>query len=191
MEIGNRVAHLIRLGTIDSVDQTGSAPLLQIQKSPYEIHPGIPHFQHFGFASIPLKSAEVLTVQQSGDNNKSVSVATRDLSVPGWNGMLPGDSKIYDNGGDSIWLSQGKIYVVATTEVIVTAPTVNIVASSSVNITSPTVNMSGNLVVQGNITDTAASQSHTLANLRSAYDSHIHTGVQTGNGNTSIPNIQD
>ena len=78
-----------------------------------------------------------------------------------------------------------------TGAVAVVCPTATVTASTSATVTAPTVTINGNLAVNGTITATglltaaSATISGTLTNGgKDIGPSHVHTGVQTGLGNT-------
>ena len=48
--------------------------------------------------------------------------------------------------------------------------------------------VNGNITATGDITDRDITGGSTMAHFRDIYDSHTHGNVQSGSGNTSIPN---
>jgi phage baseplate assembly protein gpV len=88
----------------------------------------------------------------------------------------------------------GVINVVAPTQVNITAPTVDINASMQINLNTPIVAISGILAVDnvGAVTTscTINGSLHTTGDVVAngiSLDSHVHSGVQTGSGNTGGP----
>lgn len=90
----------------------------------------------------------------------------------------------------------GKARVVGASQIDVSAPTINISGGSVINLGAPTINLSGNInyagsggtgtfALSGNLVHTAGS----ITSLGKKIDgSHTHSGVQTGGGNTGVPN---
>lgn len=90
----------------------------------------------------------------------------------------------------------GKARVVAASQIDISAPTLNITGGSVINLGAPTINLSGNInyagtggtgtfALSGNLVHTAGS----ITSLGKKIDgTHTHGGVQTGGGNTSVPN---
>lgn len=90
----------------------------------------------------------------------------------------------------------GKARVVGASVVDITAPTLNITGGTVINLGAPTINLSGNInytgsggtgtfALSGNLVHTAGS----ITSLGKKIDgSHTHSGVQTGGGNTGVPN---
>lgn len=86
-----------------------------------------------------------------------------------------------DSSGNVTIQSANNVTVSGQTNILVECPTINISGSSSVTITSSTVTVSGNLEVTGTITGgTNGTDSISLQN-------HVHSGVQTGSGDTGPP----
>jgi phage baseplate assembly protein V len=127
-------------------------------------------------------------VNVGGVNGMGRSVATTDERYRPLN-LLPGDAYQGDHTGQMIWITGGSIInVVANATINITAPTVNVFASTAANLTSATATIKAHLVIQGNVDVTGAITS--TGNMTAAgidLDSHHHTGVQTGSGNTGGP----
>lgn len=74
-----------------------------------------------------------------------------------------------------VQFSAAGITVTSPTAVIVNAPNVTVNASSNVTMNTP------NLKVSGDITDNYNTNSRTMAQMRSVYNSHTHSDPQGGN----------
>lgn len=98
----------------------------------------------------------------------------------------------------------GKINLVATQEVTVTAPVATVTASDQTTITSPTINLEGNVFISGTLNqgtesggvahfngnvqvDGAVTATVNVTGGGVSLNSHYHTGVQPGSGNTGGP----
>ncbi len=111
----------------------------------------------------------------------------RPLNVPA------GEFWLVDKLGNSFKFSGGKVLLNGHTEIDVTTPTMNISCSTAVNVTAPNFNLTGNLNVTGNIkatgdiTDQDNGTGSSMAHFRTIYDSHTHSGVQSGGDHTAVP----
>jgi hypothetical protein len=57
-----------------------------------------------------------------------------------------------------------------------------------VTITTPNLNVNGNILATGDITDQINTTNESIRDLRGIYDAHTHSGVQSGDANTGVPN---
>jgi phage baseplate assembly protein V len=76
---------------------------------------------------------------------------------------------------------------------ITVAGQVNLTASGKVVASASEFDLTGNLIVTGNITATGDifdnnTSDGSMNHIRTIYDSHTHSGVQTGGANTATPN---
>lgn len=110
-------------------------------------------------------------------------------------GVSTDSTQLRDDAGDTyVEVKNGTINIIAPTAVNITSPTVTITASTEVNLDTPIVNISGILEVQ-NVSSIATSCTingslHTTGDVVAngiSLDSHVHSGVQTGGGNTGGP----
>jgi phage baseplate assembly protein gpV len=71
--------------------------------------------------------------------------------------------------------------------------TVELVSSGTLTSTAPQWNHNGNMQVNGtikatgDITDTSSTNTRSVAGMRTIFNGHLHSGVQTGGGNTAVP----
>jgi phage baseplate assembly protein V len=137
--------------------------------------------QNYGFASIPLAGAMHTIVNFGGINGNGRSISTADERYRPI-GLLAGDSAMHDQRGQLIWITNNTINIVGTGTINITAPTVNVYASTAANLTTALYTINGNVQVNGAIVSTG---NMTAAGID--MDTHHHTGVQTGSGNTGGP----
>ncbi len=114
-------------------------------------------FQHYGFTSRPKPGAEAVVLR---DGNVFFSVAEDDrryrLAVE------EGEVALYSDEGDKVHFKRGRVLEIS--------------AGTKVSLITPLVEMSGNLVVGGNVSDSAGS----MAAMRITYNSHTHVDPQGG-----------
>jgi hypothetical protein len=103
--------------------------------------------------------------------------------------------KIHNDGSLEIITNQnlnatigGQANLTVTGKVVASAQEVDITATA-VNITGQ-LSVSGNILSAADIIDNTLFNSKTMAQMRGVYDSHTHSGVQTGSGTTSTPTPQ-
>lgn len=117
--------------------------------------------QHFGFSSAIPAGADVIVVPVGGKTAQSVVIAS-ELGAVRIQLDAAGETVIYNQWGDRVHLKQDR--------------TILVQAEVAVTIQAPTVTMSGDLVVDGDVTASGISLVH-----------HVHAGVQTGGGSTGAP----
>lgn len=84
----------------------------------------------------------------------------------------------------------GSISIVAAGNLTATVGgTTTLNSTGNVNITAPQVIINGTLQVTGDIIDNSGSNTDTMAGMRTKYNSHTHSGVQTGSGNTGTTSL--
>lgn len=169
-----RPLKLIR-GVITDVSAAAfeEAKLFSASGRPGETFKNREYFQHYGFTSRPLSGAEGLIISQ-GNTIYMIASDDRRYRIS----LEDGEVALYTNEGDKIHLKQGEILIKSGGKVVVDAPEVEVNAATSAKVVSPVVNLG------------AASGHKALAteDLLPKYTGHTHSGVQTGSGNTGVPN---
>jgi len=117
--------------------------------------------------------------QEGGKNAAYISLRfygnqATPLSVPSGEWWL-----VHQSGSLIKLTNDGKLSINGSVEVDASGPTVNITAGNVVNVTAPAINL-------GSSGETL----HKLVNdqLLSLFNTHTHSGVQTGGGSTGVPN---
>ena len=141
---------------------------LQVRLTAGELKDNVEHFEPYGLTSNPLPGAEVLTVFLNGDRSHGVVVVASDRRYR-IKALEPGEVAIYTDEGDKIHFKRGRIIDIETA-------TLNIKATTSVNFDTPVINQTGKIVSTGDQVAGGVSQIQ-----------HVHTNVQTGNGNSGPP----
>lgn len=168
-KIWTRLYNTLRVGKVvaPAVEKNG-VQVLQVYKSPLEKGHLHQSYQYYGIASSPIvNSTDCVVVQQGGDANRGIIVATNDRNYRPAN-LQPGEVQIYDNHNQSIKLAGGTYIVV--------------VANSEVEITAPNITINGNLQVNGTIN---ASGDIKSGPQNISLTGHVHPDPQ--GGNTGLP----
>lgn len=163
-----------RTGKIQRIDVTGRG----------EDYTDKELFQHYGFASRPLKDAEGIMLFIGGVDN-AVVIATEDRRYRV--ALESGEIALYSDEGDSIHLKRGKqmeiksggkvtiqapeVTVNAATKAEVIAPLVSVTAATKVDVVSSAVNLGAAAGVKSILND----------EFIALYNSHTHGGGSAPN----------
>ena len=173
-----RVQLMSSWGRVTFSDDSRSAQLLQVKLNDSETRDDTPRIAEFGLTSRPPDGSDVLVVFLGGDRSKGVVVATaHQASRP--KGLLAGETMLYDLWGKSVYLTKAGGIVVEAQGAPVTvsnATTVTINAADSVELVTPLLHVTGDIVADGNITDSVRS----MAADRGLFNSHTN-----GSGTTT------
>lgn len=199
---------MIAFGRITFVDDSGPVQLIQV-KFPGALAPRIvdkiPRVQDYGFSSNPPIGSEAVVVSLQGDPSKGVAVGTNNQKLRRTS-LLSGESVMYDNAGQYIYISANGIFIHAhdtpvtidgASEILATSEgPMTITAQGVVTLNAPAgavingnVQILGNLGVTGDIVDLSGTNTVPVGELRTKYNAHAHTGVQTGSGTTATTNM--
>ena len=173
-----RVQLMSSWGRVTFSDDSRSAQLLQVKLNDSETRDDTPRIAEFGLTSRPPEGSDVLVVFLGGDRSKGVVVATAHQgSRP--KRLLSGETMLYDLWGKSVYLTKAGGIVVEAQGAPVTvnnATTVTINAADSVELVTPLLHVTGDIMADGNITDSVRS----MADDRRLFNSH-----NNGNGTTT------
>lgn len=196
-----RIQMLFGRGRVTVVDDTGTVQIMQVQMNAIETPDNRYRIAEFGFTSNPPIGSDVVALHMAGDRSSGAVVATNhQQSRP--TGLAAGESMLYSQDGKQVYMTaSGGIVVEAKGQDVVVNDArnvtwncsgdftlncggkFNVVAPGGSKFTTPTVQSTGDMQ------DNTATNSHTMAQMRSIYNTHTHpvTGVQTG-GSTVTSN---
>ncbi len=194
-----RVLGIIGRGRVKFVDDSGPVQEMQVLMNGIETPDNRMRVPEFGFTSNPPEDSDVIAVHIAGDRSAGAVLGTNHQpSRP--TGLQPGETMLYSEDGKYVYLTAAGGIVVEAKGQPVTVNnasnvTVNcsgifkIVAPGGVQIVAPTVTSTGD------IQDNSGTNSHTMAQMRSIYDTHTHPvpNVQLGGPGTatSAPSQQE
>ncbi|MDE2104747.1 MAG: phage baseplate assembly protein [Patescibacteria group bacterium] len=167
---------LVGRGRVTAVRDDGAVQLVQVKLSYAEVRDNTPRVAEFGFASNPPEGSDAVLVFAAGDRSKGVVVATGHQGSRPKN-LAPGESMLYSQDGKYIHVTaSGGIVIEAKGQDVVVndAGTVTLNAATAVVMNTPL------LKVSGDIQDNFATNTRTVAGMRTVYDAHVHPDPQGG-----------
>ena len=178
-----RLYSIIGLGRLTAdPNDAGPVQTMQLMMNAFDNLDPVPRVAEYGLTSMPPAGSDTVVAFIGGDRSNGVVVATgHKASRP--KGLLSGDVCLYNNSGQFIKLaSNGTITIEANGQ------EVHVANASSVVIDGP-VTINGKLTVNDDIVATGSigDGTRTIEADRAIYDSHTHSGVQTGSGHTGVP----
>lgn len=196
----SRLNNVLCRGIVTAVT-TGKRPTAKVSLLNGETYDGIEFYQHWGFMCSPPVdgSTEGLIGFLGGQRDQGVVLKTFnrlksfktlnniDLvegEIALWNKVAGNYIHFKANGDLVIHHSVAGTFIKINADGSITVSA----TSTSVTIDSPDVFMTGNLSVDGDILDTAGSNTNTVKEMRDIYNTHDHGGVAVGGANTNDPN---
>ncbi|SMF48310.1 phage baseplate assembly protein V [Azospirillum oryzae] len=162
-------------GSITLVDDAGGVQLLQVQLGKDEIRDRTPRLAEYGLTSVPPVGSEAIVIFVGGDRSMGVAIATGNEDARP-KVLAAGEVAIYDDQGQMVHITRAGIIIKGAGKPVTIQDT-------------PKVRMvTDRLEVTGDIIDRCDSQTRTMKGMRDVYNTHTHSGVQTGSGSTSVPN---
>lgn len=180
------IANRVQRAVVSLVNDSLKMQKMQVKILADEVKDGVERFQNFGFTAHPVTGAEAIILRLGGGSDHAVIIAVDDRRFRKKD-LVEGESAVYDAFGKFIHLTKdsGIIIDAAGADVTVNnAATVTVNASVGVMLNAPEVTVNADMTVNG---DTAFNGA-VSANGKSIGDTHTHSGVQVGAGNTGVVN---
>jgi phage baseplate assembly protein V len=185
--VARRVLLSLARALVTTVNDSGGVQMMQVKLNPLETRDNTPRVAEFGLTSNPPVNSDAFVVFLGGDRSNGVVLGTvHQPSRP--KNLASGETMIYSQDGKSIYLTaSGGIVVDAKNQAVTVnnATTVTINAATKVRMVTPLLECTGDII------DNAGSNGHTMAQMRSIYNTHTHpvVNVQTGSStiNTNAP----
>jgi len=182
-----RVMMSIAKAVVDQINDSQGRQLVKIRVLSGETLSNVERFQNYGTTSYPPDSSDAAVVFAQGNRDQGiiVSVDNREFRLKN---LEKGEVALYDDLGNKVHLKRSELLVEAVSQVHVVAPLLNIDA--------PIVNVNGMLNVNGAMNTTGVANLNggmsvtgaATSNGKNIGDTHTHSGVQTGAGNTGPVN---
>jgi len=162
-------------GRITFVDDTGAVQKIQVKFGQLEVIDNMPALHDFGFTSNPPIGSDIFASFIGGSRKNGTVVAVGNQTYRMKN-LKSGEMAIYDNLGQSVYLTQAGIVIngAGLPLTVNNTPKVTINASAEVDLNTPL------LKVTGDIIDNSGTNGHTMAQMRTIYNSHTHSDPQGG-----------
>ncbi len=167
----------IARGVIEAINDEPGIQKIQLSVLADELRESVERFQEYGFTSVPHEGAEALVLRVGGSCDHGIIVAVDDKRYR-IKALEKGEVAIYTDEGDFIKLGRNnQITIHSDTKITIQANTIQLEDANGGN--TAAIVVKGSLTATGNITDTSATNSRSMAGMRSVYNSHTHTETGT------------
>ncbi|NHR07640.1 phage baseplate assembly protein [Chromobacterium haemolyticum] len=192
----HRLWMLVGRGKTTTVNDAGPIQMVQVKLGADEVRDNTRRAAEYGFTSSPPAGSDAVLVFVGGDRSNGVVIATNHQASRLKN-LQPGEVAIFDNQGQSVYLTRAGIVVngAGLPLTVNSTPVVTVNAATKIALNTPELDVSGQIKAGGDITDNSASSGKSMAQMRSIYNGHGHPvpGVQAGSStvNTNPPTQQE
>jgi phage baseplate assembly protein V len=180
--LARRILLMMARGSITLVDDTKPVQMLQLRINGLELISDIPRFIEYGFTSNPPAGTQAVVAMKNGDRNDGIVIATSNAKYR-MKGLATGEVAIYDDSGQSVYLSAAGIVVNGGGKPIEITNAPSILADTPL------------LKCTGDILDNCNTNTRTVAGMREVANAHTHEvpNVQLGGPGTetNTPNQQE
>lgn len=171
--VANRVRLMVARAVVQLVLDSGKLQVVQVQLRAGEVRDA-ERFQTYGHTSVPFPGAEAIAVAVGGSTDHMVVIALDDRRHrPA--GLQPGESTLYDDQGQMVYITRDGIVVDGAGKQVTFKNT-------------PKVRMETNMLeCTGEIKDKCDTpEGKTMSGMRTVYNGHTHNDPQ--GGVTNSPN---
>lgn len=170
--IQRRVMLMVGRAVLNAVYDGASSQLVQASLLSDEVRDKMERMAEYGFTSVPLSGAQGVVVFVGGERGHGIVVATGDPRNR-MSGLQAGEVAIYDDQGQSVYLTRAGIVVNG--------------AGKPITLTNaPKARFEMNIEATGEIKDRCDSGGKTMAGMRDVFNGHDHDDPQ--GGTVSTPN---
>lgn len=170
----NKLRLMVSRAIVKLVGDDKKVQELQITLLDEEARAIVERFQQYGFTSVPFPEAEAIALSVGGSRSHMVVIAVDDRRYRKKD-MEEGEVALYTDEGDYIILKRGRI--------------IEVKAGEKLLVDAPEAEFTGNVHVAGNITcdGDVSDKNGSMQEMRDTFNSHTHSGVQSGSSNTATP----
>jgi phage baseplate assembly protein gpV len=196
-----QVKSVTNAGGISAVGTVSVVPLVQAVMADgtlrtHQALNNVPYFRIQGGANAVILDPQVGDIGLCAFASRDISSVKKSKTI-----SAPGSLRTYD-WADGLYLggflngiptqyiafAAGGITVVSPTKVVIQAPEVDVNASTKVVVISPDIELQGTVAVTGSLTASGTLTGTTnVVGGGKSLNSHTHSGVTTGSGNTGAP----
>lgn len=174
-KIWRRMQLVIARGRITTGNDAGPVQTQQVQIGQLETRDNSLRVAEYGFNSMPLPGCHAIMVFVGGDRSNGVILGTNDQSHRLKN-LQPGEVAIYDDQGQSVYLTRAGIVINGG------GLPISITNTPEITADTPLLRTTGDLL------DNCNTNSLTVAQMRQTYNSHTHNENNIVGGPTATPN---
>jgi len=108
-----KIAGMIVRGVVKAVNDSGGVQLLKISALADEVKDNVERVQQYGFTSNPKRGSESVAIAIGGNRGHLLIISVDDRSARPKD-LAEGETALWSDFGDRVWLRNGKILVGAT-----------------------------------------------------------------------------
>jgi phage baseplate assembly protein V len=175
-DMRGKVRLMVGRAILSLVKDTGAIQTCQATLLDEEVHDDVERIQEYGFTSVPIPGAEAALVFVGGNRDHGLVIAVDDRRYR-MTGLKSGEVALYDDQGQSVYLTRDGIFVKGA------GLPVTVTNTPMVILDAPDVVCTGDLTVAGRVSDMGGEYS--MDGMRDTYNAHTHP--ETGS-TTQAPN---
>lgn len=174
-ELKHKVIMMIATAVIQGIKDDEDIQKNQVSILLNDTHGGYDRYQEYGFSSVPLVGCQAVVACVGGARNHGLIIACDDPRYRPKD-LEPGEVIVYNDKGDYVKFKTDR--------------TIEVKCGTEVKVDCPTTRLTGNLIVEGNITaegdikDKSETNSYNMRTMRTAFNTHTHS--ETGSV-TDVP----
>lgn len=180
-KLNRRMANVVTRGTLMASDDSKGLQKQRVVGFYGEEVDQVMHMQPYGLTGMAPSGSDALMLSMMGERDGTVIASVSDPNTRPKD-LDPGSVMLYDGNGQQVYLQNDKIVVTGKGDVEVnTEGNVSVTATGDMSF-----DVAGNMTIKaaGDFNIESASFKQNGSNISS---DHVHTGVQTGGGNTGVP----
>lgn len=182
----NKIRNILARGRVQLTNDSKGVQLAQVTLMADEVSDDMDHPQEYGFTSLAPGDSECLAAFFAGEREHGTILTIFNRSVRPKAILAVGDVMLYDNRGNQILIKNGELFIKHATKVTIDAPSIEIKGNAHI---TGHLDVDGYIKSKSDITDNSATNTRSMAGMRSQYNTHTHQehdGPSTGNPSNSM-----